>query len=180
MLSWRQCLATVGALYFALTMASPSSAQSGDDIAQSGIVIFWNAAKCIGGYHSDFYSAHCDPGPSATILDFRTKIQFFCVGTEAVEIRWAIPTDAKPGSPLPAGKIDWRPECSKEPLKLDVGPNTAILTPQYNQTSAPNYYMTMNVMVLYDSAKLTIKLCLVPLFPGFPVEPACADAEIRS
>ena len=40
--------------------------------------------------------------------------------------------------------------------------------------------MTMNVMVLYDAIKLTIKLCLVPLFPGFPVEPACADAEIRS
>ena len=104
MLSWRRCLGTVGALYFALTIASPSSAQSGGDTAQSGIVIFWNAAKCIGGYHSDFYSAHCDPGPSATILDFRTKNQFFCVDTEAVEIRWAIPTDAYRGSPPPGGQ----------------------------------------------------------------------------
>jgi hypothetical protein len=180
MLSWRQCLATVAAPYFALTMASPSVAQSGGAVAQPGIVIFWSAAKCTGGYHADFYSAHCDPGPSATILDFRTKIQFFCVDTEPAEIRWAIPTDSKRGSPLSAGEIDWRPECWKEPLKLDVGPDTAILTPQYNQTTAPNYYMTMNVIVLYDATKLTIKLCLVPLFPGFPVEPACADAEIRS
>src|SRR5271156_2367984 len=142
MLSWRRCNGKVGALSFGLIAASPSVAQSGGDTAQSSIVIFWNAAKCIGGYHSDFYSAHCDPGPSATILDFRTKIQFFCVDTESVEIRWAIRTDAKRGSPIPAGKIDWHPECWKEPLKLDVGPNTAILTPQYNQSTAPNYYMT--------------------------------------
>jgi hypothetical protein len=180
MLSWRRCIGKVGALSFALTIASPSVAEPGSAVAQSGIVLFWNAAKCIGGYHSDFYSAHCDPGPSATILDFRTKIQFFCLDTAAVEIGWAIPTDTKRASPIPPSQIDWRPECRKEPLKLDVDPNTTILTPQYNQSPAPNYYMTMNVMVLYDAIKLTIKLCLVPLFPGFPVEPACADAEIRS
>src|ERR1700722_3621134 len=114
MLSWRKCLATVGALYFALTMASPSSAQSGGDTAQSGIVIFWNAAKCIGGYHSDFYSAHCDPGPSATILDFNTKTQFLCVKPEPVDIRWAIPPGPKLGSPIPPSQFDWRPECWKE------------------------------------------------------------------
>ena len=180
MLSWRQCIANVGALHFALTVTSPSVAQSGTNVAQSGIVIFWNAAKCLGGYHSDFYSAHCDSGPSAAILDFNTKTQFFCVNTEAVDIRWAIPTDSKRGSPIPPSQVDWRPECWKKPLEFDVEPNTVILTPQYSQSPPPNYYMTMNVIVLYDAAKLTIKACLIPLFPGFPVEPACADAEIRS
>ena len=63
MLSWRRSIANVGALSFALTVASPSVAQSGSPVTQSGIVIFWNTAKCSGGYHSDFYSAHCDPGP---------------------------------------------------------------------------------------------------------------------
>jgi hypothetical protein len=40
--------------------------------------------------------------------------------------------------------------------------------------------MTTNVVVLYDAAAPTIKICLVPLFPRFAVEPACADAEVRS
>jgi hypothetical protein len=179
MLSWR-CMAEVGVLYFALIAASPSVAQPGDGVAQPDIVTFWNAAKCVGGYQSSFYSAHCVPGPSATIFDFKTKAQFFCRDIGAVDIRWAIPIDAKRGSPIPPSQLSWRPECWKEPLKLDVDPTTAVLTPQYNQSPAPNYYMTMNVMILYDATKVRIKLCLVPLFPGFPVEPACADAEIRS
>ena len=180
MLSWRQCIGNVGALYFALAAASPSVAQTGTNAAQSGIVIFWNAAKCLGGYHSDFYSAHCDSGPSAAILDFNTKTQFFCVNAEAVDIRWAIPTDPKRGAPIPPSPVDWHPECWKKPLGFDVEPNTTILTPQYNQTPPANNYMTMNVIVLYDAAKVTIKACLIPLFPAFPVEPACADAEMRS
>ena len=61
-----------------------------------------------------------------------------------------------------------------------VDPNAAILAPHYSQSPPPNYYMTMNVVVLYDPAKPTMKICLVPLFPKFAVEPACADAEIRS
>lgn len=180
MLSWQHSIANVGALYFALTVASPSVAESGSTVAQSSIVIFWNAAKCSGGYHSDFYSAHCDPGPSAAILDFKTKMQFFCVNTEAVDIRWVIPTDPKRGAPIPPSQLVWHPECWKEPIGVDVEPSTTILTPQYNQSPPPNNYMTMNVIVLYDAAKLTIKTCLIPLFPGLPVEPACADAEIRS
>ena len=144
------------------------------------VAIFWNAAKCDGGYQSDFYSAHCEPGPSAAILDFKTKMQFFCVSNEAVDIQWALPADAKRGPPIPPSKIIWRPECFKAPLGFDVDPNTTILVPQYSQSPPPNYYMTMNVVVLYDSAKTTIKVCLVPLFPRFPVEPACADAEMRS
>jgi hypothetical protein len=180
MLSWRRCIGKVGALSFALIAASPSVAEPGSAVAQSGIVIFWNAAKCIGGYHSDFYSAHCDPGPSATILDFDTKTQFFCVNAEPVDIRWAIPTGPKLGSPIPPSQVDWRPECWKEPIGFDVEPSMAILTPQYNQSPPPNNYMTMNVVVLYDAAKLTIKTCLIPLFPGLPVEPACTDAKIRS
>ena len=179
-MSWRQSIANVGVLYFALTVASPSVAESGTNVAQSSIVIFWNAAKCSGGYHTDFYSAHCDAGPSAVILDFQTKIQYHCVNTEVVDIRWTIPTDPKRGSPIPPSQVDWHPKCWKQPLGFDVEPNTTILIPQYNQSPPPNNYMTMNVFVLYDAAKLTIKACLIPLFPGFPVEPACADAEIRS
>ncbi len=172
--------AFVGALYFALTVTSPSVAESGANVAQSGIAIFWNAAKCLGGYHTDFYSAHCDAGPSAVILDFQTKTQFYCVNAEAVDIRWAIPTDPKRGSPIPPSQVDWHPKCWKETLALGVEPNTTILVPQYNQSPPPNNYMTMNVFVLYDAAKGTIKACLIPLFPGFSVEPACADAEILS
>jgi hypothetical protein len=63
---------------------------------------------------------------------------------------------------------------------FDVDPNATILTPQYSQSPPPNYYTTMNVVVPYVAAKPTIKVCLVPLFPRFPVEPACADAQIRS
>jgi hypothetical protein len=150
MASWRQCIASAGAACFALTPASPSIAQSGGAVAQS-VAIFWNAAECDGGYQSDFYSAHCEPGPSAAR-----------------------------GPPIPPSKIIWRPECFKAPLGFDVDPDTTILVPQYSQSPPPNYYMTMNVVVLYDSAKTTIKVCLVPLFPKLPVEPACADAEMRS
>lgn len=184
MLSWRQCITKVGALCFALTLVSPSVAASGTSIGQPGVVIFWNAAKCLGGYRSDFYSAHCKSGPAAAILDFNTRIQFYCVNTEAVDIRWAIPnwspTDPKRGSPTPPSQVDWHLECWKQPLEFDVEPNTTILAPQYNQSPPPNNYMTMNVIVLYDATKPTIKTCLIPLFPQFPVVSACADAEIRS
>jgi hypothetical protein len=180
MSSWRAMHRNVGALCFALTAASPSFSQSGSAVAQSGVVMFWDAAKCLGGYQSDNYSVHCEPGPSATILDFKTKLQFFCVKNEAVDIRWEVSTNPNRGSPIRPSQIDWRPECWKMPLKFDVDPNTTILRPQYSQTPPPNYYMTMNVVVLYDPAKPTIKACLVPLFPRFPVQPACADAEIRS
>ena len=184
MLSWRQCITKVGALCFALTLVSPSVAASGTSIGQPGVVIFWNAAKCLGGYRSDFYSAHCESGPAAAILDFNTRIQFYCVNTEAVDIRWAIPnwspTDPKRGSPTPPSQVDWHLECWKQPLEFDVEPNTTILAPQYNQSPPPNNYMTMNVIVLYDATKPTIKTCLIPLFPQFPVVSACADAEIRS
>jgi hypothetical protein len=180
MASWRAMHRNVGALCFALTAASPSFPQSGSAVAQSGVVIFWDAAKCLGGYQSDNYSVHCEPGPSATILDFKTKMQFFCVNNEAVDIRWENSTDPNRGSPIRPSQIVWRPECWKMPLGFDVDPNTTILRPQYSQTPPPNYYMTMNVVVLYDPEKPTIKACLVPLFPLFPVQPACADAEIRS
>ena len=90
MASWLAMHRNVGALCFALTAASPSFSQSGSAVAQSGVVIFWDAAKCLGGYQSDTYSVHCEPGPSATILDFKTKMQFFCVNNEAVDIRWEI------------------------------------------------------------------------------------------
>src|ERR1700733_12545195 len=145
MASWRQRMTNVGALGLMLTAASPSFPQSGSAADQSGIVIFWDAAKCFGGYETNSYSAHCEPGP-----------------------------------PTPPSQITWSPECWKAPLGFDVGPNTAILAPQYSQTPPPNYYMTMNVVVLYDEAKPSIKACLVPLFPRFPVQPACADAQIRS
>jgi hypothetical protein len=180
MASWWAMHRNVGSLCFALTAASPSFSQSGSAVAQSGVVIFWDAAHCLGGYQSDIYSVHCEPGPSGTILDFKTKMQFFCVNNEAVDIRWEISTDPNRGSPIRPSQIDWRPECWKMPLGFDVDPDTAILRPQYSQTPPPNYYMTMNVVVLYDPAKSTIKACLVPLFPRFPVQPACADAEIRS
>ena len=184
MLSWRRCIADVGVLFFALAVASPSDSQSGASVSQSGVVVFWNAAKCLGGYHSHFYSAHCDPGPAAAILDFNAKIQFYCVNTEAVDIRWVIPnwsaTDPERGSPIQPSQIEWHPECWKRPLEFELEPNTMVLTPQYPQTPPPNYYMTMDVVFLYDSAKPTIKACIVPLFPEFPVEKACADAEIRS
>ena len=101
MASWRAMHRNVGALCFALTAASPSFSQSGSAVAQSGVVIFWDAAKCLGGYQSDNYSVHCEPGPSATILDFKTKIQFFCVNNEAVDIRWEVSTDPNRGSPIP-------------------------------------------------------------------------------
>ena len=180
MLSWRRCIAKVGALCCTLTAASPSVAQSGSTDAQAGVVIFWNAAKCMGGYHTDLYSAHCEPGPAAAVLDFKTKTEFSCVNNGAVDIRWAIPADPDRGAPIPPSQIDWRPECWKTPLGFDVDPNATILTPQYSQSPPPNYYTTMNVVVLYVAAKPTIKVCLVPPFPRFPVEPACADAQIRS
>ena len=180
MLSWRRSIANVGALSFALTVASPSIAQSGSTVAQSGIVIFWNTAKCLGGYHSDFYSAHCDPGPSAAILDFKTKTQFFCTNPEAVDVRWAIPTDPKRGSPIAPSQVEWHPECWKRPIIVDVDPGTTVLVPQYSQSPPPNNYMTMNAIALYDASKITIKLCLIPIFPGLPVEPVCADAEVGS
>jgi hypothetical protein len=180
MASWRAMHRYFGTLCFALTAASPSFSQSGSAVAQSSVAIFWDAAKCLGGYQPDNYSVHCEPGPSATILDFKTKMQFFCVNNEAVDIRWEISTDPNRGSPIRPSQINWRPECWKMPLGFDVDPNTTILRPQYSQTPPPNYYMTMNVVVVYDPAKPTIKACLVPLFPRFPVQPACADAEIRS
>ncbi len=166
-MSWRS-IANVGALYFALTVASPSVAESGTNVAQSSIVIFWNAAKCSGGYHTDFYSAHCDAGPSAVILDFQTKIQYHCVNNEAVDIRWTIPTDPKRGSPIPPSQVDWHPKCWKQPLGFDVEPNTTILIPQYNQSPPPNSYMTMNVFVLYDAAKIYNKGLPYPFVPGVP------------
>ncbi len=144
MLSWRQWIATVGVLYFALTGASPSVAESGSTFAQSSIVIFWNAAKCLGGYHAELYAAHCDPGPSAAILDFNTKTQFLCVDTGAVDIRWVIRTDSKQGSPIPPSQVDWHPECWKVRLGFDVSPDTAILIPQYSQSPPPNYYGTQS------------------------------------
>ena len=82
--------------------------------------------------------AHCEPGPAAVILDFKTKTQFSCVDPEAVDIRWAIRPDAKPGPPIPPTEINWRPECWKAPLDIDVGPNATILAPQYSQTPPPN------------------------------------------
>jgi hypothetical protein len=170
----------IGTLGLALTLASPSIAQSGSDAAQSGAVIYWNAAQCTGGYRPDVYSVHCEPGPAAVILDFKAKAQFSCMDSAPADIRWAIPADAKPGPPIPPSEINWRAECWKTPLRFDAGANTQILSPQFSQTPPPNNYMTMNVVVLYDAGAPTIKICLVPLFPGFAVEPACADAEIRS
>jgi len=181
MLSWRRFISN-GALC-ALT-ASPTIAQSGPSVTQSGVVTFWNAAKCVGGYQSDLYSAHCEPGPASVILDFNTKAEFYCVNTEAVDIRWVIPnwslTNPKRGSPIPPSQIIWRPQCWKKPLEISNETNATILTPQYAQTPPPNFYMTMDVVFLYDATKPTVKTCLIPLFPEFPVEPACADAEIRS
>lgn len=87
MASWRQCISIFGALVFPLTVAPLSLAQSGSADIQSGVVIFWNAAQCIGGYNAGLSSAHCYPGPIATILDVRSKMQFFCVDNEAVDIR---------------------------------------------------------------------------------------------
>ena len=168
MASWRQRVPNVGVLGLALTAASPSSPQSGNAAEQFGIVIFWDAAKCGGGYQTNSYSVHCEPGPFGAILDFNTKMRFFCVNNEAVDVRWAIPADAKPGPPIPPSQMTWSPECWKAPLGFDVDPNTSVLTPQYSQSPPPNYYMTMNVVVLYDAAKPTIKACLVPFFPGFP------------
>jgi hypothetical protein len=179
MIFWAQGIAGAGALGFGLALASPSLAQTAGASAHSEAAIFWNTAQCVGGYTSEFYSAHCDPGPAAVILDFRTKTQFSCTNNEAVDVRWTIPADSKSGPPIPPGRIDWRPECWKAPLRFEVDPDTTVLTPQYTQLPPPNYYMSMNVVVLYDAAKPAVKICLVPLFPRFAVEPACADAEIR-
>ena len=178
MVAWRW-LMSASALGFALAPGSPSLAQSIDE-TQSGVAIFWDAAQCTGGYRTDVYLAHCEPGPAAIILDFKTKTQFSCVDTESVDIRWAIPADAKPGPPIAPTEIKWRPECWKAPLDFDVSPNTAVLAPHYSQTPPPNIYMTMNAMVLYDSTKPALKICLVPIFPKLAVKPACADAEIKS
>jgi hypothetical protein len=174
----RRWLVSASALVFAAP-ASPSFAQSGDDATQSRLAIFWDAAQCTGGYRLDVYLAHCEPGPTAVILDFNTKTQFSCVDTESVDIQWAIPADAKPGPPLAPSEIKWRPECWKAPLDLDAGPNTVIFAPHHSQTPPPNIYMTMNAMILYDSTKPAVKICLVPLFPKLAVKPACADAEIK-
>ncbi len=170
-------------LFFGLTTSALSIAQSESTAAQSGVAVFWNASKCVGGYHSDYYSAHCDPGPAAAILDFNTRTQFFCINNQPVEIRWTIPEwpekDPKRGSPIAPSQVDWRPECWKTSLEFDVKSNTTLLIPQYTQSPAPNYYMTMNALFLYDASKVTIKICLVPFFPGFPTREACADATIR-
>jgi len=179
MIAWRWLVST-SALGFALTLASPSLGQPAGAEPQTGVVIFWDTSRCMGGYRPNLYSAHCEPGPAAIILDFKTKTQFSCVDTEAVEIRWSIPTDARPGPPLPPSEFDWRLECWKTPIDFDSSPNATVLTPQYSQTPPPNNYMTINVVVLYDSAKPAMKICLVPLFPKFAVKPACADAEIKS
>jgi hypothetical protein len=180
MISWRRCLASAVVLVLALTAAWPSLAQSRSAEAQSGVVIFWDVTQCAGGFRPDVYSAHCEPGPAAIILDFNAKTQFSCVDGEAVDIRWKIPAGAKLGPPIPPTEISWRPECWKAPIDFDVSPDATILTPQYSQTPPPNNYMTMNAIVLYDSSKPIIKICLVPLFPKFAVRPACAEAEIRS
>ena len=86
MIAWGRCLMSACALGVVLTPVSPSLAQSGGADAQSGVAIFWDAAQCTGGYRSDVYLAHCEPGPAAVILDFKTKTQFSCVDTEAVDI----------------------------------------------------------------------------------------------
>lgn len=180
MISSRRYLASVGALCLALAPTWPSHAESGGAAPQSGVAVFWDAGRCLGGYHTAVLTAHCEQGPTAVILDFKTKTQFFCVNDGAVDIQWAIPPDAKLGSLVPPTLIVWRPGCWKAPFGFDVDPNAMILTPQYSQSPPPNYYMTMNVVVLYNAAKPTIKVCLVPLFPKFAVAPACGDAEIRS
>jgi hypothetical protein len=95
MASLRLRTTNIGTLGLALTLASPSIAQSGSDAAQSGAVIYRNAAQCTGGYGPDVYSAHCEPGPAAVILHFKTKAQFSCADSAPVDIRWAIPTDTK-------------------------------------------------------------------------------------
>ena len=46
MLSWQHSIANVGALYFALTVASPSVAESGSTVAQSSIVILLRLLFC--------------------------------------------------------------------------------------------------------------------------------------
>ena len=146
MVSSRRYLASIAALWVA---AAPAShAQAADASAQSGVAVFWDAGQCLGGYHTAFLSAHCEQGPTAVILDFKTKTQFFCVNDGAVDIRWAIPPDAKLGSLVPPTEIVWRPGCWKAPFGFDVDPNAMILTPQYGQSPPPNYYMTMNVVVL--------------------------------
>src|SRR5271166_1035798 len=81
MVSWRQRVPNVGALGLALTAASLSSPQSGNAAEQSGIVIFWDATKCGGGYETNSYSVHCEPGPFGAVLDFKTKMQFFASTT---------------------------------------------------------------------------------------------------
>jgi hypothetical protein len=73
MASLRLRVPNIGTLGLALTLASPLIAQSGSDAAQSGAVIYWNAAQCTGNYRPDVYSAHCESGPVAVILDFKTK-----------------------------------------------------------------------------------------------------------
>jgi hypothetical protein len=55
MLSCWRCLASASALGLALTLASPSLAQSNGDESQSGVAIFWDAAQCTGGYRLDAY-----------------------------------------------------------------------------------------------------------------------------
>ncbi len=159
---------------------SSSRAEAAEAAAQSGVAVFWDAGQCVGGYHTTVLTAHCEEGPTAVILDFKAKLQFFCVNDGPVDIKWAIPPDAKPGSLVPPTEIAWRPACWKAPFGFDVDPNAMVLTPQYSQSPPPNYYMTMNVVVLYDPAKPSVKVCLVPLFPKFAVAPACGDADIRS
>jgi hypothetical protein len=178
MVAWRW-LVSAGTLGFALTLGTPSLAQSVDE-TQSGVVIFWDAAQCTGGYRQDVYLAHCEPGPAAVILDFKTNTQFSCVDPDAADIRWSIPAGGAPGPPIAPTEIKWRLECWKVPLDLNVSPNAVIFAPHHSQTPPPNIYMTMNAMVIYDSAKPTLKICLVPIFPKLAVKPACADAEIKS
>ena len=118
MIAWGRWHVSACALGLALTPLSPSLGQQIGGEPQSGVAIFWNAAQCTGGYRLDAYSAHCQPGPAAVILDFNTKAQFSCADSASVDIQWAIPADAQPGPPLPPSEIKWRPECWRTPLRV--------------------------------------------------------------
>ena len=87
---------------------------------------------------------------------------------------------SKQGSPIAPSEMVWHPKCWKQPIKIDAEPGRSVLyTPIYPVTAAQQLYDPECDRPLRRGEDHNKTLPYL-LFPGLPVEPVCADAEVAS